>query len=213
MAINKGENPYIYGFHDTGGEHLMIVDGEAKGWTLVTEAIGAEANDRGGGDYRRITDKGIGLIVRLNQSYGQNGTIPREARYPESAQRCANFVADSQGAHIWVIGNEMNFEQVQPTLSTERQYKLDQDPDLLRQLLNSNQGRMTWANMNIIRYYTINFNPAVEAELRSEASAYIKTILAVAEETRPPAGTQIPANDQQSLAIVTEEQPITNNQE
>jgi hypothetical protein len=35
MAIHKGENRYIYGFHDPGGEHLMIVNGEAKGWSLL----------------------------------------------------------------------------------------------------------------------------------------------------------------------------------
>ncbi len=114
MAILKGENPYIYGLHDKGGEHLMLVSGEAKGWVLVSEAIGSEAHERGGADYRDITDKGLGLIVRLNQSYGPNGTIPREKRYPEFAQRVANFVEDSKGAHIWLIGNEMNFEREQP---------------------------------------------------------------------------------------------------
>ncbi len=114
MAISKGENPYIYGLHDPGGEHLMIAGGEPKGWTLVTEAIGSEAHERGGGDYTGITNQGIGLIIRLNQSYGQNGTIPREARYPGFAQRVANFVEDSKGAHIWLIGNEMNFEREQP---------------------------------------------------------------------------------------------------
>ncbi|MEM7344399.1 MAG: N-acetylmuramoyl-L-alanine amidase [Chloroflexota bacterium] len=114
MTLKKGENAYIYGLHDSGGEHLMMVGGEAKGWVLVTEAIGSEPHERGGGDYRSITGKGIGLIVRLNQSYGQNGTIPREARYPEFAQRVANFVEDSQGANIWLIGNEMNFEREQP---------------------------------------------------------------------------------------------------
>ncbi len=114
MTLHKGENPYIYGLHDKGGEHLLVSGGEAKGWVLVTEAIGSEANERGGGDYHDITDKGLGLIVRLNQSYGENGTIPREARYPEFAQRVANFVQDSKGANIWLIGNEMNFEREQP---------------------------------------------------------------------------------------------------
>ncbi len=114
MAIHTGENPYIYGLHDPGGEHLMIVNGEAKGWTLVTEAIGAEANERGGGDYTGISNQGIGVIIRLNQSYGENGTIPREARYPEFAQRVANYVQDSKGANIWLIGNEMNFFREQP---------------------------------------------------------------------------------------------------
>jgi len=114
MPIHKGENPYIYGLHDKGGEHLLIVNGVAKGWVLVTEAIGTEAHERGGRDYRDITDKGLGLIVRINQSYGENGTIPREARYPEFVQRVANFVEDSKGANIWLIGNEMNYPREQP---------------------------------------------------------------------------------------------------
>lgn len=114
MPLHQGENPYIYGLHDPGGEHLLIDNGQAKGWVVVTEAIGAEANERGGGDYRGLADKGIGVIVRLNQSYGSNGTIPREERYPEFAQRVANFVEDSKGAHIWLIGNEMNLEREQP---------------------------------------------------------------------------------------------------
>ncbi|MCB0182345.1 MAG: hypothetical protein KDI62_29240, partial [Anaerolineae bacterium] len=113
MPFHKGENRFIYGLHDPGGEHLMIVNGQAKGWVLVTEEIGSEANDRGSADYRNIADRGLGVIVRLNQSYGSNGTIPREERYPEFAQRVANFVAGSQGAHIWLIGNEMNLEREQ----------------------------------------------------------------------------------------------------
>jgi hypothetical protein len=80
MALLKGENPYIYGFHDRGGEHLMMVNGEAKGWVLVTEAIGTEAHERGGSNYSDLANKGLGVIVRLNQSYGSNGTIPREER-------------------------------------------------------------------------------------------------------------------------------------
>ncbi|MCB0191810.1 MAG: N-acetylmuramoyl-L-alanine amidase [Anaerolineae bacterium] len=114
MPLHQGENPYIYGLHDIGGEHLMMVNNEAKGWVVITEAIGAEAHERGGGDYRSLADKGLGVIVRLNQSYGSNGTIPREARYPEFSQRVANFVEDSKGAHIWIIGNEMNLEREQP---------------------------------------------------------------------------------------------------
>jgi hypothetical protein len=117
MTLHKGENPYIYGFHDAGGEHVLIENGEPKGWVLVTEAIGADPNAQGGGNYTGITNQGLGLIVRLNQDYGPNGTIPREELYPQFAQRCANFVAGSQGAHIWLIGNEMNFEREQPRLA------------------------------------------------------------------------------------------------
>ncbi len=114
MTLHKGENPYIYGMHDKGGEQLMVVGDQPKGWTLVTEAIGAEPHERGGGNYTDVSSQGLGVIVRLNQSYGENGTIPRESRYPEFARRVANFVEDSQGANIWLIGNEMNFAREQP---------------------------------------------------------------------------------------------------
>jgi hypothetical protein len=114
MTLHKGENPYIYGLHDAGGEHLLIENKTAKGWVLVTESIGANPGQQGGGDYSGIAKQGVGVIVRLNQDYGPNGTIPREEFYANFAQRCANFVAGSQGANIWLIGNEMNFEREQP---------------------------------------------------------------------------------------------------
>ena len=93
MAVPYGENQFTYGLHDPGGEHLLMDGNTAKGWVLVTEAIGAEAHERGGKDYRNITKQKLGLIVRLNQSYGENGTIPREARYPEFAQRVSKPIS------------------------------------------------------------------------------------------------------------------------
>jgi hypothetical protein len=117
MTRFKGENPYIYGFHDKGGESLLIENGEAKGWVLITQTIGADANDRSGHDYSDLAKLGLGVIVRLNQDHGRNGTIPREARYADFAQRCANYVNASHGANIWLIGNEMNYEIEQPRLS------------------------------------------------------------------------------------------------
>jgi hypothetical protein len=42
--LRKGESPYIFGLHDRGGEHLMGWSGR-KGWVLVTEEVGANAND------------------------------------------------------------------------------------------------------------------------------------------------------------------------
>lgn len=116
MAVRSGENQYIYGLHDVGGEHLLKQGGQAKGWVLVTEELGANPSDTSGkGDfYKRLSDQGLGVIVRLNQAYGPQGTIPVEAKYPDFARRAANFVRSSPGAHIWIIGNEMNFEREQP---------------------------------------------------------------------------------------------------
>ncbi|MCQ3980339.1 MAG: hypothetical protein DPW09_43560, partial [Anaerolineae bacterium] len=114
MAVPKEESPFIYGMHDRGGEHLMLVDGKAKGWVLVTEEIRANPNDMGGSNYTDLADKGFGVIVRLNHAYGPDGTIPLASKYQDFAQRVANFVSKSPGAHIWIIGNEMNLEREQP---------------------------------------------------------------------------------------------------
>jgi F5/8 type C domain len=105
--------PYIYGMHDRGGEHLML--GKNKpGWVLVTEAIGADPNNKGGSNYTDLTNKGLKVIVRLNNGYGSGGCIPFASQYDHFAKRCGNFVAASPGCHIWVIGNEMNIAYERP---------------------------------------------------------------------------------------------------
>jgi hypothetical protein len=116
--VPYGENKYIYGLHDPGGENLLKEGATAKGWVLITEEIRANPNDQGGTgrNYKGLADQGFGVIVRLNHAYGPDGTIPPEAKYPDFAQRAANFVRNSPGAHIWIIGNEMNFEREQPRL-------------------------------------------------------------------------------------------------
>ncbi|NOZ71691.1 MAG: hypothetical protein GXP38_07220 [Chloroflexi bacterium] len=101
------DSQYLYGLHDPGGEQIML-DMGITGWVLVTEAIGYQATDQRGGDYRYLSDRGLGVLVRLNAGYGGVGTIPYERYYGAFAQRCANYVRNSQGAHIWIIGNEMN---------------------------------------------------------------------------------------------------------
>jgi len=108
------DSKYLYGLHDPGGEHIMLGQG-VPGWVLITVAIGHDPNDHSpgddrsfGGDYRRLSDKGLGVIIRLNNGYGSLGTIPYERDYDNFAQRCANFVRRSCGAHIWIVGNEPN---------------------------------------------------------------------------------------------------------
>jgi|GEM_PF-3439183 len=54
--------------------------------------------------------------------------------------------------------------------SRERQEILDHDIDLLRQLLNLTKNRIDWKRLDTIRKYTINFNPAIEAELKAAGS-------------------------------------------
>lgn len=107
MARPLRDSLFIYGFHDPGGEQIML-DAGTPGWVLVTEAIGHDPNDRTGADYRRLSDRDLGVMVRLNNAYNPGGTIPHERDYAAFAQRCANFVAASQGAQLWIIGNETN---------------------------------------------------------------------------------------------------------
>lgn len=57
------------------------------------------------------------------------------------------------------------FDEVAPMLSKSRQETLDDDINLLHQLLDQGEGRPGWDHLRLLRQYTINFNPAVEAEI------------------------------------------------
>jgi hypothetical protein len=112
-VLPKGESPYIFGLHDAGGQHLMAEAGH-KGWVLVTEELEHDANNHHGGSYDSLADEGFGVMVRLNNGYHPNGTLPHSTHYQAFAQRCANFVNASSGCHIWIIGNEMNMGKERP---------------------------------------------------------------------------------------------------
>ena len=99
---------YIYGIHDIEGAHLM----NGKGWVVATEEVGADPNNHNGADYTQSA-KGATVICRLNYSYG-NGTIPTPAKYGDFAQRCANFVKNTKGCFLYIIGNEPNLSVEQP---------------------------------------------------------------------------------------------------
>ncbi len=58
-----------------------------------------------------------------------------------------------------------------PQFSLDLQVKLDYDLDKLDQLLNVNDSLLSWSHLNELRQYTINFNPAIEAELKFELVA------------------------------------------
>ncbi len=105
--------PYIFGMHDRGAEHLMREKGK-RGWVLLTERIYADPNNHNGSDYTDLTNQGLGVIVRLNYSYGEDGTIPFSSEYDNFARRCGNFVLASPGCHIWIIANEMNLSAERP---------------------------------------------------------------------------------------------------
>lgn len=108
MARSLFDSEYIFGIHEPGGEsHMLAAD--RPGWILFSEAVGHDPEDRSGVDFRPFSDRGLGVICRINNGYAPQGTIPHSSLYYEFAQRVANFVATSRGCKIWVIGNEMNY--------------------------------------------------------------------------------------------------------
>ncbi|MEJ5248337.1 MAG: N-acetylmuramoyl-L-alanine amidase [Caldilinea sp.] len=107
------DSPYIFGIHEPGGEHLMLA-ARKPGWILFSEVLGHDPNDLSGVDYSTYANQGFGVIVRLNHGHEPEGTIPHSSQYEAFARRVANFVGISRGAHIWVIGNEMNYAVERP---------------------------------------------------------------------------------------------------
>ncbi|MCB0187905.1 MAG: hypothetical protein KDE31_26735, partial [Caldilineaceae bacterium] len=112
------ESDFLYGFHEPGGEQYML-DAGTPGWIVFTEGIGHDPNNRSGADYRAYSNRGLGVITRLNNGYYPEGTIPNSRNYAAFAQRCANFVANSQGCKIWIIGNEVNYAIERPPAAVQ----------------------------------------------------------------------------------------------
>jgi len=101
---------YLHGLHASSWiDGITPPSTKFPGWLTFTEIAGGE-----GGDYRRWADAGHGIIVRLNNGYYPNGTIPAAEGYDAFATRCAAFVDHSQGCHVWIIGNEPNHKQERP---------------------------------------------------------------------------------------------------
>ena len=113
MADQPSFPKYIFGLHEPGGEWLMEEE-EKHGWIVFTHELGHDPNVHHGHDYTPWSDRGFGAIARLNHGYGAAGTIPLPQFYDQFATRVRNFVANSQGCHVWVIGNEMNHGQERP---------------------------------------------------------------------------------------------------
>ena len=118
MARPLNDSTSLYGFHDPGGESIMA-DAGIFGWILFTEAIGSEPNDMTGKDFSQWSNRGFGIMVRINNGYAPGGTIPNSSRYGDFAKRCANYVRNSTGPHIWIIGNEMNHPIERPGIRME----------------------------------------------------------------------------------------------
>lgn len=112
MPLNPSQLPaYIYGLHDIGGQNLML-DAQRQGWLLDSVDLRSQVST----DYSSLAKAGFGILVRLNHGYEPAGTIPPSNEYDAFADRCASYVAQSPGAHIWIIGNEMNLARERPEL-------------------------------------------------------------------------------------------------
>ena len=101
---------YLHGIHASSWrDGITPPQTEHPGWLTFTEIAGSE-----GGDYSRWADAGHGTIVRLNNGYFPNGTIPKSEDYGAFATKCAAFVDHSQGCHVWIIANEPNLSGERP---------------------------------------------------------------------------------------------------
>lgn len=112
-ASAQVEPPWIFGMHDPGAESEIEAKGR-RGWIVFTEAIGHDPNDSSGKDFRPWSDRGHGVIVRLNNGYEGAGNLPFERDYPSFATRVANYIQNSPGADIWILGNETNLPREWP---------------------------------------------------------------------------------------------------
>jgi HEAT repeat protein/Cdc6-like AAA superfamily ATPase len=61
-----------------------------------------------------------------------------------------------------------------PQFSIDTQAKLDYDLDKFDQLLHENETLLGWSQLRELRQYTINFNPAIEAELKFEVETNVE---------------------------------------
>ncbi len=113
LGVNGAESPYLYGIHDHSPDpseflnHVKNATG-AGGWVTATFALGSNTNDFSGANLTSLSSAGHTIIGRLNNGYFPDGAIPVPAKYDDFAVRCKNFVANSSGCNIWLIGNESN---------------------------------------------------------------------------------------------------------
>lgn len=99
----------IYGIHDVAGLDFLQQN-NCGGWLVHSVDVWNDAP----ADYTALVNAKCRVIVRLNNGYGSTGTIPVPSGYDAFAQKCAQWVAGSKGAKIFIIGNEMNIAAERP---------------------------------------------------------------------------------------------------
>ena len=112
-GLPPGECAWIFGIHAAGATtpadfRFLFENKHKTGWVLFSEAVGTDPHHGGGHNYTSWSNSGYGVIVRLNNGYEPSGTLPVRAKYADFARACARYVQNSQGCHIWIIGNEQN---------------------------------------------------------------------------------------------------------
>jgi hypothetical protein len=126
LGLRAAETRSIYGIHDATpdpSEYLNRVKTVGSGgWVTATVAIGHNAADTTSQSFSSLTNAGHTVICRLNNGYFPDGTIPLPAEYDNFARRCSNFVMNSSGCNIWVIGNETNLKGEWPFSGTNFAY-------------------------------------------------------------------------------------------
>lgn len=120
VAVRSAESPFLYGIHDHDPDpseflnHIKSGTGGTGGWVTATVAVGANTNDFSGANFSALANAGHTVICRINYGYFPDGSIPVASRYDDFAARCKNFVANSTGCDIWLIGNESNLNAEWP---------------------------------------------------------------------------------------------------
>ncbi len=92
----------IYALHEGPWDWMMDVEG----WAVIT--VHAWQVEEVRNETSHVP------IVRLNNGYGSDGTIPWMAEYNRFAERLGLIAGNSPDVHHWIIGNEPNHEQEWP---------------------------------------------------------------------------------------------------
>lgn len=97
----------LYGIHDQSAHPLV----PAGGWIVESIALAENPQPQ---NWTQVRGD-INWILRLNYAHnGRDGTIPLRGQYDEFAKRCMNYMAETKGANVVIIGNEPNHKQEYP---------------------------------------------------------------------------------------------------